>query len=176
MEKYPYLELCNIPTYTVKSLWKCGIYAGWSPLCFYLHDTLKPLMLRLTLVLLNPDMSCPYKQCRSRSVGFWRSQLILICTVCHSVYEFMSTIWIKESDWLKIRSGWGILIYSAWQGLICKQWYPCLALQFASVLVPGWYPDEHISQPKHWCSVASDLSLHCLFRHVFLNTHGKYGV
>ena len=23
------------------------------------------------------------KQCRSRSVGFWRSQLILICTVCH---------------------------------------------------------------------------------------------
>ena len=37
----------------------------------------------LTLVLLNPDMSCHCKQCRSRSIGFWRSQLIWICTVCH---------------------------------------------------------------------------------------------
>ena len=39
----------------------------------------------LTLVLLNPDMSCLCKQCRSRSVGFLRSQLIWICTVCHYV-------------------------------------------------------------------------------------------
>ena len=37
----------------------------------------------LTLVLLSPDMSCLCKQCRSRSVGFFRSQLIWICTVCH---------------------------------------------------------------------------------------------
>ena len=36
-----------------------------------------------TLALQNPDMSCLCKQCRSRSVGFWRSQLIWICTVCH---------------------------------------------------------------------------------------------
>ena len=71
----------------------------------------------LTLVLLNPDILCICKQCRSRSVGFLRSQLIWICTVCHLVYEFMSTIWIKESDWLKIRNGRGILIYSAGQGL-----------------------------------------------------------
>ena len=35
----------------------------------------------LTLVLLNPDIPCLCKQCRSRSVGFWRrSQLIWICT------------------------------------------------------------------------------------------------
>ena len=27
----------------------------------------------------------PLKQCRSRSIGFWRSQLIWICTVCHSL-------------------------------------------------------------------------------------------
>ena len=39
----------------------------------------------LTLVLLNPDMSCLCRQCRSRSVGFFRSQLIWICTVCHKV-------------------------------------------------------------------------------------------
>ena len=41
------------------------------------------------LVLLN---LC--KQCRSRSVGFFRSQLIWIYTVCHSVCEFISAIWI----------------------------------------------------------------------------------
>ena len=29
------------------------------------------------------DRPCLSKQCRSRSVGFWRSQLIWICTVCH---------------------------------------------------------------------------------------------
>ena len=58
------------------------------------------------------------KQCRSRSVGFWRSQLIWICTVCHSECEFISTICIKEFDWLKIWKGRGILIYSAGQGLM----------------------------------------------------------
>ena len=30
-----------------------------------------------------PDIPCLCKQCRSRSVGFWISQLIWICTVCH---------------------------------------------------------------------------------------------
>ena len=29
------------------------------------------------------EMTCFCKQCRSRSVGFWRSQLIWIFTVCH---------------------------------------------------------------------------------------------
>ena len=71
----------------------------------------------LTLFLLNPDTSCFWKQFRSRSVGFWRNQLIWICTVCHWVWEFISTIWIKYSDWLKSTSGHGILIYSAKQGL-----------------------------------------------------------
>ena len=79
----------------------------------------------LTLVLLNQDIPCLCKQCRAKSVGFWR-QLIWICTVCHSVCEFISTIWIKESDWLTTISGCGILIYSAWQGLtvtICETLY-----------------------------------------------------
>ena len=62
----------------------------------------------LTLVLLKLDIPCLCKQCRSRSVGFWRSQLIWICTVCHSVCEFIATIQIKESDWLTIRSGHGM--------------------------------------------------------------------
>ena len=49
----------------------------------------------LTQVLLNPDMSCLCKLCRSRSVGFFRSQLIWICTVYHKVFEFIATIQIK---------------------------------------------------------------------------------
>ena len=69
----------------------------------------------LTLVMLNPDIPCLCKPCRSRSVGFWRSQLIWICTVCHYACEFIATIPIKLSDWLKIRSGHGNLIYSAGQ-------------------------------------------------------------
>ena len=35
----------------------------------------------LILVLLNPDIPCLGKQCRSS--WLWRSQLIWICTVCH---------------------------------------------------------------------------------------------
>ena len=62
-------------------------------------------------------MPCLCKQWRSRSFGFCRSQLIWICTVCHSVCEFVSATWIKQSDWLTFRSRCGILIYSAWQGL-----------------------------------------------------------
>ena len=55
-------------------LTKCWAWSGSK-----LFDTL----IVLTLVLLNPDIPCLCKQCRSRSVGFGRSQLIWICTVCH---------------------------------------------------------------------------------------------
>ena len=44
---------------------------------------LKMYPVHLTLVQLNPDMPCLCKQCRSRSVGFWRNQLICIYTICH---------------------------------------------------------------------------------------------
>ena len=74
----------------------------------YLWNMGLPVWCILTLVLLNQDIFCFCKQCRSRSVGFWRSQLIWICTVCYSVYEFVSTNWNKKCDWLKIRSGRGI--------------------------------------------------------------------
>ena len=74
---------------------------------------------KLTPVLVSQDISCLCKQCRSRSVGFFRSQLIWICTVFHQVFEFIATFQIKQSDWLNIRSWCGLLIYSAWQGLRC---------------------------------------------------------
>ena len=41
-------------------------------------------IMSLTLVMLNPNfIPCQCKQCRSRSVGFFRGQLIRICTVCY---------------------------------------------------------------------------------------------
>ena len=66
------------------------------------------------------DMPCLSKQCRSRSVGFWRSRLIwsaLFVISIKFICEFLSKTRIKYSDWLEIRSGRGILIYSAWQRL-----------------------------------------------------------
>ena len=43
-------------------------------------------------------MSCLCKQCGSRSVGFW-SQLIWICTVCHSptTNNLDQVIWLAEN-------------------------------------------------------------------------------
>ena len=84
---------------------------------FWIQTRVKSLSLIKTLVMLSPDIPCLCKQCISRSVGFFRSQLIWICTVCHQICEFIATIQIKQSDWLKIRSGCGNLIYSAGQGL-----------------------------------------------------------
>ena len=90
------------------------------------HESLKVWhLIVIKTVSFNPCPAEPgytlfCKQCRSRSVGFWRSQLIWICTVCHSECEFISTICIKEFDWLKICKGRGILKYSAGQGLRIK--------------------------------------------------------
>ena len=56
---------------------------------------------KLTLVLLNPDISCLCKQCRSRSVGFWRSKLIWICTVPFSLWIYIKNldqeIWLADN-------------------------------------------------------------------------------
>ena len=49
-------------------------------------DILFSVQIPLTLVLLNLDMPC-------------------ICKQCHSTCEFISTIWIKVSDWLTIKVG-----------------------------------------------------------------------
>ena len=65
------------------------------------------------------DVSCLSKQSRSRSDGFWISQLIWICTVSHQICEFLSKPRIKKYDWLEIRSGCGFFIYSAREGLWC---------------------------------------------------------
>ena len=47
----------------------------------------------LTLVLPNPDKPCLCKQCRSRSIGFWRSQLILTCTVAIKYVNLYQQPW-----------------------------------------------------------------------------------
>ena len=59
------------------------------------------------LVLLNyPDMSCTDQL---------PTDLDLHCLPLR-IWICINN-WIKNSDWLKIRNGRGILIYSAWQGL-----------------------------------------------------------
>ena len=81
----------------------------------YASQIKKPALILKTLVLLNPDIPCLCKQCRSRSVGFWRSQLIWICTVL-SMHIYSNNL--DEVIWLAgIRSEHGIFIYSAGQGL-----------------------------------------------------------
>ena len=99
----------------------------------------------LTLLQLSPDITCLCKQCRSRSVCLWGNQLIWICTVCHLVSEFIPTICIKDSYWLRIISGACHLIYSAWQRLRNTGWVK-------NSVYPG--------------NAASDCGLHCLLRHV----------
>ena len=59
----------------------------------------------LTLVLLNPDIYPAFAN--SVVPDQLTSALFTI------QYEFMSTTLIKQSDWLKHRSGRGIIIYSA---------------------------------------------------------------
>ena len=96
-------------------------------------------------------ISCFCKQCRSRSVGFWRSQLIWICSVCQLVSEFISTIWIKESDWLKIINEHDILIYSAWQGLRKLRYYiKAITLWRANRISPFMIPN-HSLEPQYHC-------------------------
>ena len=68
----------------------------------------------LNLVLLTPDIPCLHKQCRSRSVSFFRT-LIWIYTVIKYVNLYQQ---LGSSNLIGLkRSGCGILIYSVWQGL-----------------------------------------------------------
>ena len=72
---YPnYLErqACARKCYPRPDAAECSIWSGST-----LFATHSAILAILTLVLLNPDIPCLCKQCRSRSVGFWRS------TVCH---------------------------------------------------------------------------------------------
>ena len=86
-------------SHSIVSLWKSTYLPSKNFTSFFI--------LKLTLVLLTPDMPCLCKQCRSRSVGFWRSQLIWICIICHEVCEFVSTTWITTViDWKIKKWGW----------------------------------------------------------------------
>ena len=55
----------------------------------------------------------------------------------------MATIWIKKSDWLKIRSGRGILIYSAGQGLRGQDIFK----KFSAILFKGDNLCDHVCLP-----------------------------
>ena len=91
------------------------------PLVFGLHQVKG----NLTLVLLNSDTPCFCKQCRSRSLGFWRTQLIWICTVCN---QYMNLCQRSGSSYLicwKLEVGMASLFIKHDKGLgICKQQSP----------------------------------------------------
>ena len=75
----------------------------------------------LTPVLLSPDICPAFANSTDPDQLASETDLDLhwVCTCCHPVCEFVSTTWIKLSDWLTIKSGCGILIYSVWQGKFC---------------------------------------------------------
>ena len=100
----------------------------------------------LTLVLLNPDIPCLCKHCRSRSVGFFRiynedinNQDLQCLPLSMWIY---SKIRMKQSDWLKIRSGCGSLIYSAGQGLITTT--ADMTLKFLFIFLRKWGFTFHV--------------------------------
>ena len=72
-----------------------GLHSSSMEFCSFTQPQSLNSSYHLTLVLLNPDILCLCKQCRSRSAGFWRSQLIWIYNVYHEVCEFVSTTWFK---------------------------------------------------------------------------------
>ena len=97
------------------------VYGGWSELgsgiCYLLlADALFPPVLlsecgiwgfsavskfKLTLLLVNQDISCLCKQCRSRSVGFWRSQHLDLYCLPLSIWIYSNSpdqaIWLAEN-------------------------------------------------------------------------------
>ena len=84
----------GVDPYSRRSIWDLLMKykKGRSKPCYICNTC---IIVFLTLVLLNTAVPCLCKQCRSRSVGFFRSQLIWIYTVCHLVCEYIATIQIK---------------------------------------------------------------------------------
>ena len=98
----------------------------------YLGLLILSVCLNLTLVMINPDIPCLCKECRSDQLASFRSQLIWICSLSICMWIYSNNLEQANSDLLKIRSGRGILIYLAWEGLIpigelVLDWVFCLS-------------------------------------------------
>ena len=74
----------------------------------------RAMKLSLNHSLAEHDMPCFSKQCRSKSVGFCRSQLIWICTVVIKYVNFYQKP--KSSNLIGWKVGMASYFYSAWQG------------------------------------------------------------
>ena len=101
----------------------------------------------------------------------WRLTLLLLCTTCPvlansvdpdqlaseeanssgsalfviKICEFLSKTQIKYFDWLKIGSGHGILIYSAWQGLRLN-WVLAVCIRPEAPISPGFVQIYHTNK------------------------------
>ena len=124
----------------------------------------------LTLVFLNPNMSCLCKQCRSEEANWSGSALFAI--QYFSLYQQPGA---SNLIYLKIRSGCGILIYSAWKRVksyflgevrkISKNVVSWIFLMNNQALSIGTGKhDQTVYTQIRSCRIwhASDLDLHCL--------------
>ena len=86
---YVHVNIIFILQYQFQEHWDLGLHSLHMYMSIlFLSYNINLDSFHLQSPLLNPslaehDMPCLSKQCRSRSVGFWRSQLIWICTDCH---------------------------------------------------------------------------------------------
>ena len=105
-----------------------------------------------TLVLLNPDKPCLCKQCRSRSVGFWRSQQIWMYTVIKYVYFFL---WcspffpLKQSFSLDVAFPFDAALFPWWSALM-------QSFILDAIFFPFWcrlFPFNAARFP--WCSTSA---------------------
>ena len=116
---------------------------------------------KLTLVLLNPDITCLRKQCRSRSVGFRRSTLFAIKYV--NLYQQPDqVIWLAENYkwvWLlnlfsrtRVKRSLPLQIFIQWDCLIqIVDTNSHMEWQTVTIQISGWL----LQKP-------ADLDLHCL--------------
>ena len=115
---------------------------------FFFFVTFQWKYSRLTLVLLNPDIPCLCKQCRSRSVGFWRSQLIwtaLFVILYVNLYQQPGSS--NLIGW-KLEMGWHLNLFSMTRVNITVSFLShfsgyCIILSHFSGNVVGY----HVKQP-----------------------------
>ena len=115
--------------YHKPSFVKCQPHEHWVLICLVEAVFLTCLLLNTTCpVLANSVDPDQLASSEANWSGFFRSRssedpdqlasdLDLHCLSLNTVCEFLSKTRIKKFDWLEIRSGCGILIYSPWQGL-----------------------------------------------------------
>ena len=106
-----------------------------------------------------PDMPCVCKWCRSDQLTL----LIWICTVCHTVSEFVSTTRITLSDWLTIKWAWHLNL-SVCQLFKILLWVESLISTDITIIIWSFemFRSEQTLLTQMQYFMASDRGLYCL--------------